>query len=178
MWSCGFGKKQITIFGLKKQVIITKKALHIISRCVREADNNFETGGVLIGCHLGEKIFVVAATTPNTGENRSKVSFLLNGENHTQKANEIVKSKRVWSPSVLGVWHSHICDGHSFSQQDKMSNMALAKSFDGALSMLVTQSAHTVLFSASYISAEGIAEDCVIRFQKISGLEVKAYERK
>lgn len=166
------------VFCLKRQVIITKKALHIINQSLLEADNNFETGGVLIGYRIGHKCFVASSTTPKIDENRSKVSFLLNGEDHTQKVNEIVKSKRVWSPSVLGVWHSHICDGHSFSQQDKMSNMALAKSFDGALSMLVTQSANTVSFSASYISAEGIAEDCVIRFQKISGLEVKAYERK
>ena len=162
---------------MKRQVTITKKALHIISQALLEADDNFETGGILIGYRIGKKYFIASSTTPNAGQNHSKVSFLLDGEDHTQKVNEIVKSKLVWPPSVLGVWHSHICDGHSFSQQDKMSNMALAKSFDGVLSMLVTQSAHTVLFSASYISAEGIAEDCVIRFQKMSGLEVKAYER-
>lgn len=44
--------------------------------------------------------------------------------------------------------------------------------------MLVTQSAHTILFSASYISTEGIAEDCAIRFQKGVGLEVKVHEQK
>lgn len=163
---------------MKRQVIITKKALHRISQCVLEADNNFETGGVLIGYRLGQIYFVVASTTSNTGENSSRVSFLLDGVKHTQKANEIVKSGFMWPPSLLGVWHSHICDGHSFSRQDKISNTVLAKSFDGILSMLITQSARTILFSASYISTKGIAEDCTIRFQKGVGLEIKVHEQK
>lgn len=164
---------------MKRQVLINRKAIQAIYECVTKADNNYETGGVLIGHNVGRIYFVVAATTPVSNTNSSKVSFVLDGVEHTQKVNDVIMtSVHMRTPSVLGIWHSHICDGHNFSQQDKASNMVLAKSFDGALSMLVTKSAHTVLLSTSHISAIGIEEDCTIKFQANAGMEVKTYERK
>lgn len=164
---------------MKCRVFITGNVIRAIQKCMTKADNNYETGGVLIGHNLGRIYFVVAVTTPDSNTNSSKVSFVLDGVEHTRKANDVIMtSGHVRVPSVLGIWHSHICDGHNFSQQDKVSNMALAKSFGGALSMLVTKSAHTILFSISHISATGIEEDCAIKFQATAGMEVKAYERK
>lgn len=130
-----------------------------------EADNNFEIGGVLVGYRFWKFNFVVAATVSDAGENGSKVFFLLDGVEHTEKVNEIAESGFIWPPSVLGIWHSHICDGHNFSQQDKISNRVFAKTFGGALSMLVTQQAQTVLFSISYISDAGVEKDCTINLQ-------------
>ncbi len=164
---------------MKRQVIITKNAFHTIKQCLLKADNNYETGGVLIGYHLWRMYFVVAITTPNTNSNSSMVSFLLDGAEHTRKVNDVIMTSGfMCPPSVLGIWHSHICDGHSFSQQDKASNMTLAKSFGGVLSMLVTQSARAILFSVSHISITGIEEDCVIKFQTKAGMEVKAHDWK
>lgn len=164
---------------MKRQVFITRKASHTIRQCVIKADNNYETGGILIGYQLGRIYLVVAVTTPNSNENSSKVSFHLDGVEHTRKVNDVIMtSSHMCTPSVLGIWHSHICDGHNFSQQDKVSNMTLAKSLGSVLSMLVTKSAHTILFSISHISAIGIEEDCAIKFQAKAGMEVKSYERK
>ena len=132
-----------------------------------------------MGYNLGRIYFIVAVTTPDNNINSSKVSFVLDGVEHTRKVNDVIMtSGYMCTPSVLGIWHSHICDGHNFSRQDRVSNMALAKLFGGALSMLVTKSSYTILFSASYISATGIEEDCTIKFQPKVGMEVKAYERK
>lgn len=164
---------------MKCHVFITGKVIRVIQECVTKADNNYETGGILMGYNLGRIYFIVAVTTPDNNINSSKVSFVLDGVEHTRKVNDVIMtSSHMCTPSVLGIWHSHICDGHNFSQQDKVSNMTLAKSLGSVLSMLVTKSAHTILFSISHISAIGIEEDCAIKFQAKAGMEVKSYERK
>lgn len=164
---------------MKCHVFVAEKAIQAIRQCMTKADNNYETGGVLIGYKLGRIYFVVAVTTTDNNVNSSKVSFVLDGVEHTRKVNDIIMTfDHARAPSVLGIWHSHICDGHGFSRQDKVSNMALAKLFGGALSMLVTKSANTILLSASYISETGIEKNCTIKFQPKAGTEVKTYERK
>ncbi len=170
MWPCWFGQEQVRYASnLKRQVVITGKAFHTISQYVHEAANNYETGGVLIGYSLGRIYFVLAVTTSNSTENSSKVSFTLDGVEHTKKVNEIVMASGfLFSPSVLGIWHSHIFDGHRFSSQDRISNMVIAKSLGGALSMLVTQSTHGILFSVVHISIAGDEEDCAIKFQMMA----------
>ncbi len=162
---------------MKRRVIITKKAFHTIRQCVLEADDNYETGGVLIGYNLWRMYLVVAITMPNTNSNTSRVSFLLDGAEHTRKVNDIVSGFR-FSPAMLGIWHSHICDGHKFSKQDRLSNRILAKSLGGALSMLVTNSTHTIVCSISHISPTGIEEDCVVMVRTKAEMEVKSHEQR
>jgi len=161
---------------LKRIVIINKKALQTISQCVFEANNNFETGGVLIGYGFYKVYFVLASTTPSSNKNSSKISFLLDGAEHTRKANDIISSFKC-SPNVLGVWHTHICDGHKFSERDKISNRILAKSLGGALAMLITQTGQNLMYSASYISTMGVEQDCVIKFQNNTRMEKKHVKR-
>ena len=156
-WS---GKKQInSAFHLKRQISITKQASHSIEQCVLEANDNYEVGGVLLGYNWGRIYFIVAVTTPNKNENSSRVSFLLDGIEHSRKVSDIMSSFAC-PPSVLGIWHSHICDGLRFSEQDKTSNKILAKSLGGALSMLVIDHANVVAFSTYYISTTGVETRC------------------
>lgn len=162
---------------MKPQVIITKKVFRTIRQCVLEADNNYETGGVLIGYHLWRMYLVVAITTPSTNSNSSRVSFFLDGMEHTQKVNDIISGFRC-SASALGIWHSHICDGHKFSKQDTLSNRMLAKTLGGALSMLVTKSTHSIELSISHISTTGTEEDCAVRVRAKAEMEGKPHERR
>lgn len=150
---------------MKRYVFIQKRVSNTIRCCISKADNNYETGGVLIGYKLGLLYIIVEATSTNSVSNNSNVSFLLDGAEHTRKFNDITAGIKC-SPSALGVWHSHICDGHNFSEQDKISNRILAKSLGGALSMLVSKPGHSVLFSISHISAVGNEEDCVINLKR------------
>ena len=178
LWSCWAGEKQIKVPSLlKRQVYLTRKASYTISQCVLDADNKYEVGGILMGYNIGWLYLVVAATLPNSDSNSTRTSFLLDGAEHTRKVADIT-SGFIYSPSVFGIWHSHICDGHNFSEQDKVSNIILAKTLNGALSVLVTKPARTVLFSSSYISATGNEEDCNVRLQAKSELRVESYEQR
>lgn len=146
---------------MKHHIIITRKAFHTIRKDVFLADDNFEIGGVLIGYQLIWIHIIVAVTTPNKNKCKSRISFLLDGAEHMQKANNII-SGYMCSPTLIGIWHSHICDGHKFSKQDIYSNRILAKSLGGALSMLVTKHVHTLALSVSHISISGNESDCAI----------------
>ena len=178
LWSCWSGTKQVKpTSALKCHVLITKKASDTIKRCMYDADNDYEVGGVLIGYKIGRVYLVVAATFSTKDKNSSRASFVLDGAEHTGKIDEIV-SGYMCSPSVLGIWHSHICDGHNFSEQDKASHKILVKLLGGTLSMLVTKPAESILLSVSHISMVGIEEDCILKIQAKNGMEVTAHERK
>lgn len=146
---------------MKRRVFVAPEAFQTIRESVLKTDNNYETGGVLIGYRLAHLYFVVAVTNANTAEKSTKTSFVLDSAEHTQQANEIIARFRK-APAALGIWHSHICDGHNFSRQDKLSNKRFAKTFGGALSMLVTHHNKTVTFSIAHISKTGSHTDCAI----------------
>lgn len=150
---------------MKRQVFITRKVSYNISQCVLNADNKYEVGGILMGYNLGRLHLIVAATLPDSNINSSRTSFLLAGAEHTRKISDIV-SGYIYSPSVVGIWHSHICDGHIFSKQDRVSNQIFAKSLCGTLSMLVSKPNQTVLFSIFHITAVGEEESCVMNFKR------------
>lgn len=144
---------------LKFHVIITRKASCTIRECVLEAGNRYETGGILIGYHFGWVYLIAAVTVSDASDKNSRVSFVLDGAEHTQKANDIISGFR-HLPTVLGIWHSHICDGPRFSAQDVESNKLLAELLGGALSMLVTSHMHAAIFSTYHISATGAVAGC------------------
>ena len=159
----GLSEKSNERLFYKRRVIIGREAFNKIRQSVVFADNKYETGGVLIGYALWKWYFVVEVTTSDV-HIKSKVSFFLDGNEHTQKVNEIISTSK-YQPSVLGIWHSHICDGHSFSKQDMISNKVFAKSFGGMLSMLVTKPEKDIVFSTKYISSIGIAERCITKIR-------------
>ena len=146
---------------MKRCVIVSKKAFRIIKDSVFRTDNQYETGGVLIGYQLWRLYLVVAATTSKETNKSTMISFVLDGAEHTRQADDMIRKFKN-APAVLGIWHNHICDGLTFSKQDQISNKLFAEAFDGALSMLVAQRSNRVSLSVAYISAVGTHADCSI----------------
>ena len=122
---------------IPNSIIISRSAYLQIQQCVEKAANLYEIGGILIG-HKNESEHYVEAITADHGNcDASKTSFVLNGELHTHMAQKIIDSSK--RPlTLLGVWHSHICDAARFSQQDRDANNTLSYILNGALSVLVT----------------------------------------
>lgn len=88
------------------------------------------------------------------------VSFVLDGDSHLEQARQIARGFRK-EPAVLGAWHSHICDGAVFSEQDRRSNRELAAALDGAVSIVV--SAKEMETTACYITDRGREFPCNIK---------------
>ena len=147
------------------RIVVSSKAFLNIQTCVTVAESTYETGGTLIGYKFCNTFFVVAITSQEEYETRSKVSFTLNGSEHTQKSSQII-SQFKFKPLVLGVWHSHICDGACFSELDRMSNKSFAEIFNGALSMLAVMQDNRVILTTSFISASGKEHFCKTYVQK------------
>ena len=144
-------------------VVLSNKAYCQIRDCVTNAENNFEVGGILLGYKKFKRYSVVAVTSPTETAEKSKVSFILDGDQHTALAFEIMRTFRR-KPSIIGVWHSHICEGATFSEQDRQSNMQLATSFHGVLSMIAVLaiSLQDLRITAYYISPKGKESLCQI----------------
>lgn len=143
------------------RVILSKKAYCQIRDSVIDAKNDFEVGGVLLGYKVFRHYSVVAATVPTEIAEKSKVSFTLDGDWHTARARELIKEFR-HEPSILGIWHSHICDADTFSGQDRASNKQLATSFNGVLSMIVmlAMPIQDLRMTAYYIFPDGRENLC------------------
>lgn len=118
-------------------MILSKDAYQRIKNSIKKAENKYEVGGVLLGHRIINLYFVVAVTVPTRCDTRSMVSFVLDGKEHTEHVQRIIQNFRI-KPSVLGVWHSHICDIAAFSEQDRQSNRRLAAVLGGTLSMIVS----------------------------------------
>lgn len=142
-------------------VILSKNVYYQIEKDLKNAKNDYEIGGVLIGYKEGKVYFIVGTTSSTEITNKSKVSFVLDGNQHTKKALKMIKQFQ-HNPSVLGVWHSHICDDTRFSVQDRLSNQKLAKFFNGALSMLVifSTSRQELNVNVFFITVKGIEYRC------------------
>ncbi|MCB7320855.1 Mov34/MPN/PAD-1 family protein [Lacrimispora sp. 210928-DFI.3.58] len=145
------------------RVILSNKAYCQIRDSVTNAKNDFEVGGVLMGYKIFKHYFVVAVTVPTETAEKSKVSFTLDGDWHTARALELMQTFQR-KPSILGIWHSHICDGDTFSEQDRQSNMQLAISFNGVLSMIVmmTMPLQDLSMTAYFISPNGKERLCQV----------------
>lgn len=145
------------------KVVLSKKAYCQIRDSVTTAKNDFEVGGVLLGYKMFKRYSIVAVTIPTETAEKSKVSFTLDGDWHTDRALELMQMFR-HKPSILGIWHSHICDGDTFSEQDRRSNKQLAISFNGVLSMIVmlTMPLQDLSMTAYFISPNGKERLCQV----------------
>ncbi len=139
-----------------RRVQISKNAYLQIQESVERAEKQYEVGGVLVGYQEGCALYIEAATTCEELCKEAMTSFVLDGEYHTQRAKQIIDAAEM-PMSVLGVWHSHICDTARFSAKDRASNRTLAKVLGGVLSVLVAQSAENAEteIKGNYISEDG-----------------------
>lgn len=155
--------KESSNVGTKKtrRVLVSGKAYRKISACVTRAGRSYETGGVLMGYKVLDTYYIVDVTTPALTKNRSMISFVLDGSEHTRKSAKII-SKYLIKPQVLGIWHSHICDIDRFSEQDRRSNTILARSLGEALSMIVTlqPDKHKVKMTTFLVTRDGRHYPC------------------
>lgn len=152
------------------KVFISKTAYTQIKDSVTKAENDFEVGGVLLGHKIFRQYFVIAVTTSTEIAEKSKVSFTLDGDWHTIHVLELVQ-KYIHKPSILGVWHSHICDIDAFSEQDRQSNKQLAIFLNGTLSIIamLLMPLQTINLTAYFITASGKERICQV--------EVDLYDR-
>lgn len=118
-------------------VAFRKRAQKGIESVVTAAQNQFEVGGLLLGHKCFGGYIVVAVTVPAENSSQDKAQFHLNGSYHSHMADLVARN--YWlKPKIVGVWHSHICDGVVFSEQDNISNLQLAEILNGCISILVS----------------------------------------
>lgn len=142
------------------KIIVKKTAYTNLLNHVYDTDFQYETGGILLGHRCLQIFYVTAFTFPRHSENATKMTFILNGEEHMEKMERIRKEFR-FKPKLIGVWHSHTTDDSSLSVQDKESNEALASQFGEILSFIVTQKAvDEIRLTAYYISPKGTIHLC------------------
>lgn len=147
---------------LSVKVILSRKAYSQIKYHLINAKNDYETGGILIGYKIGQVYFVIAVTAPNKIVDKSNISFVLEGKQHTKQVLKIMRRSLWYKPSILGVWHSHICDDVVFSEQDRISNQECAKFFNGALSMItkLPVSSQELKLNTYFITNKGCELHC------------------
>lgn len=142
-----------------KRVLFLQQAYRKMKNAVTAADNLCEVGGVLLGYKLLGHYLAVAATIPENTHGQTMTSFTLDGEYHAREAESL--SERFWfSPKVIGVWHSHICDGTVFSEQDKISNKQFSQIYNGILSILVTMRNKDFTWASYHIESDGTSHLC------------------
>lgn len=152
--------------GVLRKVFLSKNVYSNIANSVTEANNSYEIGGILLGYRIGSFYFLIATTVSKRISEKSKVSFILDGKEHMGYIQEILR--QYWyKPSVLGVWHSHICD-KAFSAQDKKSNQQLAEKWGGVLSMLVMQgeAPKQLRVTTVFVTARGQEHSCCTKILK------------
>ncbi len=118
-------------------ILVTKTTIRKIRKAVK--DTCFETGGVLLGYHFLWATLIVETTIPPSHmPSPSEVEFHLDGEWHTKEIKRLC-SNRVLKPYIVGLWHSHICYGAEFSEQDCKVNREFAEVFGPVLSGIVVR---------------------------------------
>lgn len=142
-----------------KKVVVLPQAYHKIFNAVTAANGRCEVGGVLVGHKLPGCYILVAATTPPNTQGQSLTEFVLNGAYHTKEAETLIR-RFLFRPRVIGIWHSHICDGAVFSEQDKISNRRFSQLYDGAISVLVTMEKEGLVWGGYYVAPDGSSHLC------------------
>ena len=142
-----------------KRVVFQKKAYQRITKAVIQTDNQYEVGGVLLGYKICGCYIIADATTPENSNGQSKTTFILEGEYHALQAETLAKSFR-YTPTVMGIWHSHICDGLVFSTQDEISNKQFAHIYKDAVSVLVIMQSKKFLWRSYHLALDGKAYLC------------------
>lgn len=143
----------------RPKVVISKHAYDKLRKHVYVTGFQYETGGVLMGYKCLRTFYVVAFTFPHDLENMNatKMTFVLNGEEHTEEI-EKIKSKYFFRSKLIGVWHSHITEDDTFSLQDKMSNNLLVSQLGEMLSVVVTQQEQGDIWLTPYYIMEDSSE--------------------
>lgn len=143
------------------KVILSRKVFYQIKHSLTEACNSYEVGGLLLGHKMLNSYFIIAATVPDVITDKSITSFILDGNKHTESAIKTMQYFQ-YEPTILGVWHSHICDTAIFSEQDRQANKQLAIFLKGALSMITTMPVpnQRLNFTTYFITAKGKEHRC------------------
>lgn len=136
MFRC-IGYRKIRIMFMSK-VLINKTAYRELLNHVHKTGFRYETGGLLLGYKVFRMFFVAAVTSQKFSKNMKRMTFILNGKEHTEKMQRIRKSVKI-QPQLIGIWHSHTTDDDSLSLQDRKSNQLLAKQFGKIISVIITQ---------------------------------------
>ena len=98
----------------------------------------YETGGVLLGYKCLWMIFVTDFTTPRHLNCTGKMTFILDGKEHTWEMGRI-RHRHLFPPRLVGVWHSHTTQDRTLSIQDGKANTVLANRFGDIISIIVTK---------------------------------------
>ena len=141
--------------------LFSKKARRQIVNCIAASENRYEVGGLLLGYRLRGLHFVTGITVPCGEDAASMVSFTLNGALHAEQAAQL-PAPPFFKPSVLGLWHSHICDGARFSLEDQRANEAMARALGSALAVVVSMPADAREASTVYVTPELLPVPCRI----------------
>ena len=144
-----------------EKVTLSEMAYSTIHDSVTKANNQFEVGGVLLGYRAFNCFYIVAVTAQTDMSEKSKVEFTLDSEWHMAQIEEISRTIRP-ELSILGIWHSHICDGDRFSDQDRRSNKQLAEAYDGVVSILATMPSQPGIVNVTvyYVPPSGAEHHC------------------
>ena len=123
---------------------IAENVLTTIRQCVRESEQRFEVGGILLGKRIGRELQIEAATVPLNFQDCRRGSFRLDGEEASQCCRRLMGH----SPElcVAGLWHSHLYGIAEFSEQDIQVNHWFADQFGKSAAVLVTQKEQNLLF--------------------------------
>ena len=142
-----------------KKVIVLPQTYHRIQKALVAAKNQYEIGGVLVGHKLPDGYVLLGATTPPDTQEKALAEFYLDGEYHAAEAEKI--SKRFWGrPKIVGIWHSHICDGATFSKQDGISNEQISRLYGGAISAIATMWDKELTLNSYYVVPDGSFRMC------------------
>lgn len=149
-----------------RKVVFCETAFRLLVNCVVNAANKYEVGGLLLGTGKGRMYRIMAVTVPEKGA-ADLTSFTLDSVTHIRQA----QARMVELPTntrILGVWHSHICDGLRFSAQDRKSNQQLATILGETLSVLCVLSDISAepKIATYHVSAAGEERRCRIITEK------------
>ena len=148
------------------KVIVKKTAYTKLLNHVYDTDFQYETGGILLGYSCLQIFYVTAFTFPRQSKNATKMTFILNGEEHMEEMERVRKEFR-FHPKLIGVWHSHTTDDSSLSLQDKESNEVFVSQFGEILSFIITQKAvDGIQLTPYYISGKGTIHLCKCKYNK------------
>lgn len=118
------------------RVIIGKDAYSKLLNYINNTDFQYETGGVILGYRFLWTYYVIAFTFPRYSKNATRMTFVLNGEEHAEEI-KLINKRFFFHPQLMGIWHSHTTEDDSFSLQDRESNKLLVKQFGKILSVIV-----------------------------------------
>lgn len=145
------------------RVIIGTSAYNELLNHVYDIGFQYETGGVLLGYKCLWSFYIIALTFPRCRKNATKMSYVLNGEEHMEDMESIIESF-FFNPKVIGVWHSHTTEDSSLSLQDRESNMLFLSQFGEMLSVIITgkKEKKDIRLTSYYISKDNRAYMCKV----------------